>query len=84
MPVITTDEIAVITAEIKKSIKEANPYTLWFYVPIHKQLVKVPVYSYMDAVSMVHALDSNRVSGVRIARMDPSEGCEVVLHKFDN
>ncbi|AWH15496.1 hypothetical protein [Pseudomonas phage 98PfluR60PP] len=78
------EQMAVITAEIKKSIKEQNPYTLWFFVPDRNQTVKLPVYSYLDAAGLVEQLNKERVSGIRIARMDPSEGCEVVLHKFDN
>lgn len=83
MSVLTSAQVAIINAQIKDSIREENPYTLWFVVTTYKQLVKVPVYSYEEAVRMVHALDDNRVTGIRIARMDESEGCEVYLHKFE-
>lgn len=61
-----------------------NQYSLWFVVPkLKDQLVKVPVSSFEDAESIAGSLVPDRVIGVRIARFDPTEGCESVLYKFN-
>lgn len=57
-------------------------YSLWV-VADGKRLFKVPVYNYSDAKAFVDVMHPGRVTGMRIARYCPLEGCEVVLHKFE-
>lgn len=56
-----------------------HQYQLWFLLS-HQYLLKCPVANFDEAKMLYHSLSP--VTGVRIARFDPSEGCESVLHKF--
>ena len=58
-----------------------HQYSLWFLCSM-KVLFKCPVGSFDDARLLYHSLITNSVTGVRIARHDPIEGCEAVLYKF--
>lgn len=58
-----------------------HQYSLWFLCSM-KVLFKCPVNTFDDAKLLYHSLNTNCVTGVRIARYDPTEGCESVLYKF--
>lgn len=58
-----------------------HPYQLWF-VCSSQHLFKCPVDTFDHAKSLYHHLTIGYVTGVRIARMDPEQGCESVLYKF--
>ena len=56
-----------------------NQYELWFVIAMTK-LYRVPVDNFTEAELLVSCLSG--VTGVRIARMDPEQGCESVLYNF--
>lgn len=58
-----------------------HQYQLWF-VCSSERLFKCPVSTFDAAKSLYHHLTIGSVTGVRIARMDPEQGCESVLYKF--
>ena len=59
----------------------AHQYQLWF-VCSSERLFKCPVSTFDAAKSLYHHLTIGSVTGVRIARYDPEQGCESVLYKF--
>ena len=58
-----------------------HQYQMWFLCSM-QHLFKCPVYTFDEAKSLYHHLTTGSVTGVRIARYDPTEGCESVLYKF--
>lgn len=56
-----------------------HQYSLWFVLS-RQYLLKCPVANFDEAKMLYHSLSP--VTGVRIARFDPTEGCESVLYKF--
>lgn len=58
-----------------------HQYSLWF-VCSKQVLFKCPVSTFDEAKLLYHSLNIGSVVGVRIARYDPTEGCESVLYKF--
>lgn len=67
---------AALNAEMLK-----HEYQLWFLLSM-QVLYKCPVRDFDEANLLYHSLNAGSVTGVRIARHDPTEGCESVLHKF--
>ena len=59
-----------------------HQYQLWF-VCSGRLLFKCPVATFDEANYLYHHLAIGSVTGVRIARMDPEQGCESVLYKFN-
>lgn len=59
-----------------------HEYQLWF-VCSKQVLYKCPVANFDEAKLLFHTLDHHTTVGVRIARYDPTEGCESVLFKFN-
>lgn len=58
-----------------------HPYQLWF-VCSGERLYKCPVSTFDAAKMLYYHLTMGSVTGVRIARMDPEQGCESVLYNF--
>jgi hypothetical protein len=59
-----------------------HQYQLWFVID-KRVIFKCPVDNFDNAKILFNSLNTGNVSGVRIARHDPTEGCESVLHKFN-
>lgn len=58
-----------------------HQYQLWF-VCSKEHMFRCPVDTFDAAKSLYHHLNIGSVTGIRIARMDPEQGCESVLYKF--
>lgn len=63
-----------VNAEMAK-----HQYELWFVTS--GKLFRCPVSDFDEAKLLFHAI--RFVTGVRIARMDPEQGCESTLHEFN-
>lgn len=69
--------VAALNVEMAK-----HQYALWF-VCSKQALFQCPVSNFDQAKLLYLSLScSSSVTGVRIARYDPEQGCESVLHKF--
>lgn len=68
---------AALNAEMLK-----HEYQLWFLCS-KQYWFKCPVADFDSAKMLYHSLNAGSVTSVRIARYDPEQGCESVLHKFN-